>query len=156
MKEKSLMQTRKSKKINKLRGRRSAGYGFTKGHRASGQRGGVGNAGSKKHHYIKVMQENPRYFGKWGFKRPQRVVESLNTINVGALDEAAERLVEQGIATKKGNRYQIDLSKLDIDKVLGSGKVTKKMDLTGVKDISALAREKVTGIGGTLDLKTDE
>ena len=150
------MQKRSSKKINKLRGQRSAGYGFTKGHRASGQRGGKGMAGSKKHHYIKVMIENPNYFGKHGFKRPQKVIEETVTINVGELDEAADRLVERGIATTKGKRYQIDLAKLGIDKVLGSGKVTKKMDLTGVKDISAKAREKVTGIGGTLDLPVDE
>jgi large subunit ribosomal protein L15 len=150
------MQKRKSKKINKMRGRRAAGYGFSAGHRASGQRGGVGMAGSKKHHYIKIMQENPRYFGKHGFKKPQHMVEETVVINVGELDEGANRLVERGIATMKGKRYQIDLTKLGIDKVLGSGKVTKKMDLTGVKDISVRAREKITGIGGTLDLPVEE
>ena len=150
------MQKRKSKKIHKMRGRRAAGYGFSAGHRASGQRGGVGMAGSKKHHYIKIMIENPKYFGKYGFKRPQRVIEETITVNVGELDEAADRLVERGIANMKGKRYQIDLTQLGIDKVLGSGKVTKKMDLTGVKDISVRAREKITGIGGTLDLPVDE
>lgn len=150
------MQKRKAKKIHKLRGDRSAGYGFSAGHRASGQRGGVGNAGTKKHHYIKTMIENPNYFGKHGFKRPQKIIEEITTINVGELDEAADRLVERGIATTKGKRYQIDLTKLGIDKVLGSGKVTKKMDLTGVRDISEKAREKVTGVGGTLDLPVDE
>ena len=103
------MQKRKSKKIHKLRGQRSAGYGFTKGHRASGQRGGVGMAGTKKHHYIKVMQENPRYFGKHGFKRPQQLVEELVTMNVGDLDRDADKLVEKGLATTKGKRYQIDI-----------------------------------------------
>ena len=150
------MQKRKTKKIQKLRGQRSAGYGFTKGHRASGQRGGKGMAGSKKHHYIKVMIENPNYFGKHGFKRPQNLTETISTINVGELDEAADRLVERGIATMKGKRYQIDLSKLGVDKVLGSGKVTKKMDLTGVLDISTRAKEKILDIGGTLDLKEEE
>ena len=150
------MQKRKSKKIHKMRGRRAAGYGFSAGHRASGQRGGVGMAGSKKHHYIKAMQENPRYFGKWGFKRPQRVVGATTTINVGVIDSDADRLVEKGIATMKGKRYQIDLSQLGIDKVLGSGKVSKKLDLTGVKDISVRAREKITGIGGTIDLPAKE
>ncbi|MFW9848123.1 MAG: uL15 family ribosomal protein [Candidatus Thorarchaeota archaeon] len=150
------MQKRKSKKINKMRGRRAAGYGFSAGHRASGQRGGVGMAGSKKHHYIKIMQENPMYFGKHGFKKPQHMIEETVVINVGDLDEGADRLVERGIATMKGKRYQIDLSKLGIDKVLGSGKVTKKMDLTGVKDISDRAREKITGNGGTLDLPAEE
>ena len=149
------MQRRQSKKINKMRGRRAAGYGFSAGHRASGQRGGKGMAGSKKHHYIKVMQENPRYFGKWGFKRPQKVIGDLVAINIGDIDEAADRLVEQGVATKTGKKYNIDVSKLGIDRILGSGKVTRKLNLVGVKAITPRAREKVTGIGGSIDLPSE-
>jgi len=149
------MQKRKSKKINKLRGRRAAGYGFSAGHRASGQRGGKGMAGSKKHHYIKIMQENPRYFGKWGFKRPQKLLENLVVLNIGEIDEAADRLVEKGVATMTGKRYNIDISQLGIDRILGSGKVTKKLNLTGVKSITVRAREKVTGVGGTVDLPVE-
>ena len=149
------MQKRGSKKINKLRATRSAGYGRTKGHRAAGQRGGKGMAGSKKHHYIKVMQENPRYFGKWGFKRPQKVIDNLVAINIGDIDEAADRLVEQGVATMTGKRYNIDVSKMGIDRILGSGKVTRKLNLVGVKAITPRAREKVAGIGGTIDLPAE-
>jgi large subunit ribosomal protein L15 len=149
------LHKRKPKRINKLRASRSAGYGRTKGHRAAGQRGGKGMAGSKKHHYIKVMQENPRYFGKWGFKRPQKVIENLVCLNIGDIDEAADRLVERGGATMTGKRYNIDVSKLGIDRVLGSGKVTRKLNLVGVKDITPRAREKVTGIGGTIDLPVE-
>lgn len=146
------MQKRRPKKINKMRGRRAAGYGFSAGHRASGQRGGKGMAGSKKHHYIKVMQENPRYFGKWGFKRPQKVIDNLVAVNVGDIDEAVDRLVERGAATMTGKRYKIDVSKIGIDRILGSGKVTRKLNLVGVKAITPRAREKVTSIGGTIDL----
>jgi large subunit ribosomal protein L15 len=149
------MHKRKSKKINKLRGSRSAGYGRTKGHRASGQRGGVGMAGSKKHHYIKLMIEDPHYFGKWGFKRPQKMIKYPVALNIGEIDESADRLVEKGIATMTGKRYNIDVSKLGIDRILGSGKVTRKLNLTGVQSITARAREKVTGIGGTIDLPAD-
>jgi large subunit ribosomal protein L15 len=146
------MQKRRSKKINKMRGRRAAGYGFSAGHRASGQRGGKGMAGSKKHHYIKIMQENPRYFGKWGFKRPAKVVDDVTAVNIGDIDEAADRLVERGLATVKGKKYTIDVSKLGIDRVLGSGKVTRKLDLLGVKGITKRAREKITSNGGSVDL----
>jgi large subunit ribosomal protein L15 len=146
------MQKRTPKKINKLRGQRSAGYGFTKGHRAAGQRGGKGHAGSSKHHYQKVMHENPHYFGKWGFKRPQKLLQNINAVNIGEIDEAADRLVTKGLATMTGKRYNIDVSKLEIDRILGSGRVSRKLNLTGVKSITARAREKVTGVGGTLDL----
>ncbi len=150
------MQKRKSKKIHKMRGRRAAGYGFSAGHRASGQRGGKGMAGSRKHHYIKVMQENPRYFGKWGFRRPQKLIDDVVAINIGDIDEALERLVERGGATKKGRKYTVDLSVLGIDKILGSGKVTQKIDLVGVKSISARAREKVLEKGGSVDIPEDK
>jgi large subunit ribosomal protein L15 len=146
------MQKRTPKKINKLRGQRSAGYGFTKGHRAAGQRGGMGHAGSSKHHYQKVMQENPHYFVKWGFKRPQKLLQNINAVNIGEIDEAADRLVAKGLATMTGKRYNIDVSKLEIDRILGSGRVSRKLNLTGVKSITSRAREKVTGVGGTLDL----
>ncbi|MFX0053899.1 MAG: uL15m family ribosomal protein [Promethearchaeota archaeon] len=146
------MQKRKTKKIHKMRGRRAAGYGFSAGHRASGQRGGKGMAGSKKHHYIKVMQEDPRYFGKWGFKRPQMLIKDMVTLNIGDIDEALDRLVERGGAIKKGRKYTVDLSLLGIDKILGSGKVTRAIDLVGVKAISARAREKIEANGGSVDL----
>ncbi|MHA2361796.1 MAG: uL15 family ribosomal protein [Candidatus Thorarchaeota archaeon] len=130
-------------------------YGFSAGHRASGQRGGVGKAGSKKHHYIKTMIEDPDYFGKHGFKVPQKLQDDTVTINVGELELGAERLVADGFATKTGKKYTIDIGRLGIDKVLGRGRVNLKLNLVGVKDISAKAREKITRVGGTIDLSTE-
>lgn len=146
------MQKRTPKKIRKMRGQRSAGYGYTKGHRASGQRGGKGMAGSSKHHWQKRLQDNPRYFGKWGFKRPQKLLENINAVNIGEIDEAADRLVIKGVVTMTGKSYNVDVSKLGIDRILGSGKVNRKLNLTGVKSITPGARSKVTAAGGTLDL----
>jgi large subunit ribosomal protein L15 len=151
-----MTRKRKSKKINKMRGRRAAGYGFSAGHRASGQRGGKGMAGTKKHHYIKTVQENPRYFGRWGFKRPQRVVEETAVLNIGDIDQMADKYVERGLAEKNGKRYIIDVSKLEIDKVLGSGQVTKKIDLKGAEAISFRAKQKILDVGGTVDLQEEE
>jgi large subunit ribosomal protein L15 len=142
MKETSSMQKRKSKKIHKMRGRRAAGYGFSAGHRASG-------------HYIKTMIEDPDYFGKHGFKVPQKLQDDTVTINVGELELGAERLVADGFATKTGKKYTIDIGRLGIDKVLGRGRVNLKLNLVGVKDISAKAREKITRVGGTIDLSTE-
>jgi large subunit ribosomal protein L15 len=146
------VQKRKSKKINKLRGNRSSGYGYTKGHRAAGQRGGKGMAGSEKHHKMKILKENPRYFGKWGFKRPQQVIRNVEAVNIGTIDEAADRMIERGEATISGKKYTIDVSKLGIDRILGSGKVTRKLNIVGVKSITPAAREKITKAGGSIDL----
>ncbi len=150
------MQKRTEKRVNKMRGLRSQGYGHTKGHRAAGQRGGIGMAGSHKHHYQKRLQDNPHYFGKWGFKRPQKLLENLSVMNIGEIDDAADRLVARNVATMAGKRYNIDVSKLGIDRILGSGKVNRKLDLTGVKSITPGARSKLTAAGGTLDLPEEE
>ncbi|UCE11309.1 MAG: 50S ribosomal protein L15 [Candidatus Thorarchaeota archaeon] len=149
------MQKRPKKKSSKMRGRRAMGYGFSAGHRASGQRGGKGRAGTKKHHYVKTILEDPDYFGKHGFKRPQKIIEEPTAVNVGDLDAAADRLAERGLAVKSGKKYTIDITKLGFDKILGSGKVTKKLDLTGVKAITDRAREKITEKGGTVDLPAE-
>jgi large subunit ribosomal protein L15 len=77
---------------------------------------------------------------------------TTNAVNVGEIDEAADRLVTKGLATMTGKKYNIDVSKLGIDRVLGSGRVSRKLNLKGVKSITSRAREKITSIGGTLDL----
>lgn len=155
MKEKSLVYKRKAKRIRSLRGLRTAGYGDTKGHRAAGQRGGMGNAGSEKHKRIATMKLDPHYFGKHGFKRPEGISRPVSTINVGELDEAVDRLIGRGLAAKSGSAYTIDVARLGAEKILGSGKVTRKLNLTGVKAISPSAREKITSKGGTVDLPAE-
>ncbi|MEM2142362.1 MAG: uL15 family ribosomal protein [Candidatus Thorarchaeota archaeon] len=140
------------KRIRKMRGRRESGYGSAKGHRAAGQRGGRGNAGSEKHLKMKYLKANPRYFGKWGFKPLQRNITNVETMNVGELDSLLPRLLERGIATKDGDRYAVDVSKLSIDKILGGGRVTHALDLKGVKAVSGSAREKILSAGGTIDV----
>ena len=149
------MYKRKSKRIRSLRGLRTAGYGDTKGHRASGQRGGMGNAGSEKHRRMRTMKIDPHYFGKHGFNRPEGIVKPVSTINVGELDEALDRLVSRGLAAKSGSAYTIDVARVGADKILGSGKVTRKLNLTGVKAITPGAREKIESKGGTVDLPAE-
>ena len=119
------------------------------------QRGNKAKPPTKARINIKVTQENPQYFGKWGFKRPQKLIDNLVAINIGEIDEAADRLVERGVATMKGKQYDIDVSKLGIDRILGSGRVTRKLNLVGVKAITPRARDKVTGNGGTIDLPAE-
>ncbi|NWF97000.1 MAG: 50S ribosomal protein L15 [Candidatus Thorarchaeota archaeon] len=146
------MQKRKERKIRGHRGDRTTGYGVTKGHRAAGQRGGRGNAGRHKHRWIATIKENPHYFGKHGFKRFQGLTVSPTTINIGQLDETVEHLVEQGRARKDGKKYVLDMPTLGVEKVLGRGRVVHALELTGVRQISASAREKIIGAGGSVDL----
>ncbi len=149
------MQTRREKKNRKMRGRRTAGYGDTKGHRAAGQRGGRGNAGGHKHRWIQLLIKNPGYYGKHGFKRPQQLVEHVRAINVGTLDSLIERLAERGVCTKDGDHYSLDLSTLGFSKLLGGGRVTHPMMLTSVKYVTPSAREKIVSAGGSVDTPSE-
>lgn len=74
---------RKSKKILKQRGNRTNGGGSLKKRRGAGNKGGKGNAGAGKHHWTTTVIENKNYFGKHGFKRPQKTSTntSLSTSN---------------------------------------------------------------------------
>lgn len=89
--------------------------------------------------------------GKDGFQRPQKVqrLAQVNAINVKDLDRKIDGWVEQGIAQKKGSSYTINLGDINIQKILGTGKITKKIEVT-VEKASAGAAEKIQKAGGKI------
>jgi len=86
------------------------------------------------------------YFGKHGFKFKGEKDE-ITLINVQYLDENADKLVSQNLASKQGDSYVIDISKLGANKLLGKGSVTKKLNITA-KYASNSVKEKVKSAGG--------
>ena len=135
-------------KTSKYRGSRTCGGGNAKKRRGGGSKGGRGNAGPFKHHFVRTILKGVRR-GKYGFKRPPSVIEEKNTINVGKLDEIARNLVFRGLATEEGSFIKVDMKNLGIDKVLGSGSIRKnrKLRITS-KAFSVKAVEKIEGSGG--------
>ena len=85
-----------------------------------------------------------RGYGDFGFKRPQKVTYEVRVIDIGTVDENADRLVEQGRAELRDGIYYMQL---DVDKVLGSGRVTKKMILTA-NSFSEKAIHELKSAGG--------
>src|SRR5574341_458958 len=69
-------------KTKKFRGSRTCGGGTHKNRRGGGSRGGRGNAGTCKHHFVRSMQRGIT-FGKHGFKRPLSAVKDKVIVNVG-------------------------------------------------------------------------
>lgn len=136
-------------KTKKFRGSRTCGGGTHKNRRGAGNRGGRGNAGTCKHHFVRAMQRGISH-GKKGFNRPLKVVYDKTTINIGKLDELADYLVENGKAEKRVDNgsefYDIDLTD-SIDKVLGGGRVTKKLFVT-CREFSEKAKNKIEMAGG--------
>jgi large subunit ribosomal protein L15 len=139
----------KKKKSSKRRGDREMGRGKKKG-RGAGLRGGRGNAGKHKHkrvHYAKLGEE----FGytNFGFKRPDEAVIAVNAVNVSELETVLPRLVQMGEATKAGDVFTVDLTKMGIDKLLGSGQVRTKIKVT-VETATESAKTKIEAAGGSI------
>ena len=134
-------------KTKKFRGSRTCGGGTHKNRRGAGNRGGRGKAGGDKHHYVRNLQRG-MVFGKYGFHRPQKCIINEKTLNVGELDEMADYLVESNVAESKEDGIHINLDALSIDKLLGKGKVTKKLIVQG--NCSKNAIEKIVNQGGKI------
>jgi large subunit ribosomal protein L15 len=132
--------------IKKFRGSRTCGGGTHKNRRGAGNRGGRGKAGGCKHHFVRAMIRGYSY-GKHGFKRPAEVSTDVSIVNVGELDELAPYLVEEGLAEIQDGAYHINLENLGIEKVLGSGRVTKNLVVTS-EEFSVSARKKIENASG--------
>ena len=140
-------------KTKKFRGSRTCGGGTHKNRRGGGSRGGRGNAGTCKHHFVRSMQRGLS-FGRHGFKRPPFIVADKTIVNVGELDEAVEQLVADGLAEKKGGAIHIDLASIGIEKVLGNGKVTKPLFITA-HEFSSVAKQKIESAKGQAISRTE-
>jgi large subunit ribosomal protein L15 len=127
--------------------------GTHKNRRGKGSRGGTGWAGSQKHH-AQLAREVGRAQGKYGFKRPQSMVFAINTINVGKLDHELPTWVARGEASESGGTYEVDLTSLGYDKLLGSGRVTRKIKIN-IDNCSPSAKVKIEEAGGSVKTTTN-
>ena len=152
------------KKTKKKRGTRTIGYGKVGQHRKTGQRAGRGKTTqwkkSKKSYYLKQKElgfPDPDWkIGKKGFRRPQDIVRlsKVNTINVKDLDLNIETYLKEDFVEKSGKTYSVNLKDANIQKVLGRGKVTKKLDII-VEKASKRAIEKIEEAGGKVTLLSE-
>ena len=138
------------KKVKKYRGSKTCGGGGKKKRRGKGSRGGVGRAGSHKHHYIREIKMGRR-FGKYGFTRPPEVVREPNEINVEEIELNLSKFLEMGVAKEEGDIIVVDLTSAGYDKLLGDGKVTKRFRVI-VESASERAIEKIESAGGEVEL----
>jgi large subunit ribosomal protein L15 len=136
----------RDRKVHSQRGKRTSGHGGAQKHRGSGSRGGRGNAGTLKHKQIKTIKTG-RVFGKVGFKRHQSLIKKANTINVSEIDRSVEVWLSEDKAKKTSGGFSVDLTPLGYDKVLGGGKITRKIDITAAS-FSAFAKSKIEAAGG--------
>jgi large subunit ribosomal protein L15 len=134
----------KLRKIRKMRGSRTQGYGRVAQHRDTGSHG-FRKAGRHKARWSWVQRYDPDYFGKSGFTSPKSLKQKVKVINIGKIDEIAEEISTE----KEKGKLLIDLERLGYTKLLGSGKVTKPL-LVKVPSYSASAAEKIKNAGGQI------
>ncbi|MDD1667274.1 MAG: 50S ribosomal protein L15 [Methanomicrobiales archaeon] len=133
-----------SNKRSKYRGSRTCGGGTHKNRRNGGSRGGRGFAGGCKHHFVRYYLQG-RTFGKDGFSHDQR--SDPATIDVGTLEVIADGLLARGLAKIEGDTLTVDASSMGIGKILGSGRVTRKMKVSA-EAFSEAAKKKLEAQGG--------
>ena len=135
------------RKTRKLRGGRHMGWGQVAQHRSFGHKGGLGRSGHLKHLWSTVIKEDQDHFGHESTHRPLSVsIITKKWVNVRDLDDLFAK------AGKSENSKNIlDLTSLEIDKLLGGGKVTNAYTIK-VKYASISAQEKVKQAGGEVTL----
>ena len=133
-------------KRSKYRGSRTCGGGTHKNRRGAGNRGGRGRAGINAHHFVKWYKEmGGPVFGKDGFSNSSQI--TVTVMDVGIIDQIVPSLLAQGIAKHEGDTIVINTADMGIDKVLGSGKVTKKLNISS-QAFSEVAKVKIEKMGG--------
>ncbi|MBW3020998.1 uL15 family ribosomal protein [Candidatus Woesearchaeota archaeon] len=124
----------KRSKVSRARGNKTHGWGHKKKHRGFGNKGGKGNAGSGK----RADSKKPSYWrnetGRLGFKSKNTI--ALKVITLKELD-------------KKFKEGDLNLTELGYDKLLGTGNINKKFNIT-VSSFTPKALDKVEAAGGKI------
>lgn len=154
------MTATRRRKRSRARGSWTQGWGKKNRHRGSGNKGGVGMAGTGKRSHnkkTKVLKEfGWDYFGKRGFKIPAKAQILVSSINIQDIIKKLDKLLTQGLAKKEKDIIVINIKSMGYDKLLGTGKVNQKLKII-VPFASKSAIEKIKEAGGevtsTLELK---
>lgn len=128
------------RKVRKMRGSRTHGWGQIGQHRKSGSRGGVGRAGSMGHKFLSFYREEKE---KGFIRKVPRAVGK--EINVGELDEIYRKI---GFQTPEGEKV-LDLAAHGYSKLLGAGEVSSAY-VVKISQCSERARAKVEASGGRI------
>jgi large subunit ribosomal protein L15 len=141
------MTINRRKKNVKQRGSKTHGYGSMKKHRGAGSRGGRGNAGSGKRGDVKKPSfRHEGRNGRHGFSSPL-INPRVTKINLALITQRLAIYVQEGQVKKSKDVFTLDLASMGYDKLLGSGKIAEKLDVT-VYMASARAISKIEAAGG--------
>ena len=138
----------KLRKVRKMRGSRTCGYGRVGQHRKTGTKG-KRKSSFDKGGWTYVIKYLPNYFGKKGFTSPRAIGREWRIINLDEMEILSDKLSKEGKLTMKDGKIFLDLESLGYDKLLGKGKVSKPY-LIKVPSFSKLAAKKIEESGGEI------
>ena len=131
------MRVHKRKKNSRIRGSRTAGWGFRQKHKGHGNKGGVGMAGTgkkadHKKQWALMKDPNKQYFGVRGLTSRPTAKKKYEKINLFSIKE---------------NFFKKDGDKLDFSKhkILGMGEGFKAEIKANAATISAVEKMKKAG-----------
>ena len=127
------MPARFRKKVRKMRGSHTHGWGAKKKHRGAGSQSGRG--GSNKFYARKTSATLAKQFGKKGFVSLSKT--EVKTIDVQDLDQLA----------RTRNVKEVNVTAMGFGKVLGSGRITVPLNVKAEK-FSEGAKKKIEDAGG--------
>ena len=135
------------RKTRRLRGGRHMGWGQVGQHRSFGHKGGLGRSGHLKQLWSTVIKKDQDHFGHESTHRPASVsVITKKWVNVRDLDDLFAK-----VGKSENSKNILDLTSLEIDKLLGGGKITNAYTIK-VKYASVSAQEKIKQAGGEVTL----
>ncbi len=149
------MTINKRKKSSRQRGSHTHGWGSKKKHRGKGNKGGSGNSSSGKRSDARKPSfwKNQDYFGKHGFGR-KGLKKSVRGINISQLELKIDSYIKEKKASEEGGVYHIKLADIGFEKLLGSGKASRKFRIETRKS-SKNAEERIREAGGEV-IKSEE
>lgn len=137
------MVVRKRGMRKKQRGERTHGHGDTKNWRGSGNRGGVGKAGSHKHKFSK-------YYTTFGVKVRLNPKPKGKALNLEQIMQELPKWKQQGKVVQEEGQWVIDGERLKIAKVLGSGSIASNLLFKNIA-VTEKAREKIEAADGEVE-----
>jgi len=136
------VKVKKRKKVSRMHGSHTHGWGGKKKHRGKGHRGGIGKAGSGKRadkKKTRFLKEGEKYFGKSKALRRGTVTKKLEPINLRKISENPQKFIKKGEKELNLKGY----------KVLGTGEITEKL-IIKASAASKSALDKVKKAGGDI------
>ena len=144
-----MVKIHKRKKNSRLRGSRTAGWGFRQSHKGHGSKGGFGMAGSGKradHKKQKALESDKkkRYFGKQGLTSRGTKVKKYEKIN---LREIKDNFFIKGKITMDFSKYKIlgngEGFKAEIKAKAATKGAIAKMEKSGGKIVLPVVEKKI-------------